>query len=124
MDSGEVFALIAAERRRAADMFDGFRDEQWAAQSLCAEWTVRDVAAHLIGPFRISVPRFLAGALLSGVRVGDRAGRAEAQAHGRQLGIPEPQLDRTVCGRARSQEERSMAGVLAKFHDRRDFPGK
>jgi uncharacterized protein (TIGR03083 family) len=66
MDSGEVFALIAAERRRAADMFDGLRDEQWAAQSLCAEWTVRDVAAHLIGPFCISVPRFLAGALLSG----------------------------------------------------------
>lgn len=38
------------------------RDEQWAAQSLCAEWTGRDVAAHLIGPFCISVPRFLAGA--------------------------------------------------------------
>lgn len=27
---------------------------------------------------------------------GDRAGRAEAQAHGRQLGIPDPQLDWTV----------------------------
>ena len=27
---------------------------------------------------------------------GDQAGRAEAQAHGRRLGIPEPQLDWTV----------------------------
>lgn len=27
---------------------------------------------------------------------GDRAGRAEAQAHGRKLGIPDPQLDWTV----------------------------
>jgi hypothetical protein len=27
---------------------------------------------------------------------GDQAGRAEAQAHGRQLAIPEPQLDWTV----------------------------
>ncbi len=27
---------------------------------------------------------------------GDKAGRAEAQAHGRQLAIPEPQLDWTV----------------------------
>jgi uncharacterized protein (TIGR03083 family) len=66
MDSGEVVALIAAERRRAAGMFGGLREEQWAAQSLCSEWTVKEVAAHLIGPFCISVPRFLAGALLSG----------------------------------------------------------
>jgi uncharacterized protein (TIGR03083 family) len=65
-DSSEVFALVAAERRRAAGMFEGLREEQWAAQSLCTEWTVRDIAAHLIGPFRISVPRFLAGAVLSG----------------------------------------------------------
>ena len=66
MDSNEVFALVAAERRRAADMFEGLREEQWTAQSLCTEWTVRDIAAHLIGPFCISVPRFLAGAVLSG----------------------------------------------------------
>jgi Mycothiol maleylpyruvate isomerase N-terminal domain len=44
MDSGDFSALIAAERRRAADMFDGLRGEQWAAQRLCAEWTVRHAA--------------------------------------------------------------------------------
>jgi len=66
MDRSAVFALTAAERRRAADMFGRLDEEQWAAQSLCTEWTVREVAAHLIGPFCISVPRFLAGAVLSG----------------------------------------------------------
>jgi uncharacterized protein (TIGR03083 family) len=37
-----------------------------AAASLCAEWTVRDVAGHLIGPFCVSVPRFMLGSLVSG----------------------------------------------------------
>lgn len=59
MPDEDVFALTAAERRRAADMFAGLSDDQWAARSLCAEWTVRDVAGHLIGPFCVSVPRFL-----------------------------------------------------------------
>lgn len=61
-----MFALTAVERRRAADMFAGLSDEQWAAASLCAEWTVRDVAGHLIGPFCVSVPRFMLGSLVSG----------------------------------------------------------
>jgi len=56
-----VFALIAAGRRRAADMLARLNDEQRRARSLCSEWTVRDVAAHLIGPFRVSVPKFVAG---------------------------------------------------------------
>jgi uncharacterized protein (TIGR03083 family) len=64
--SDDVFALTAAERRRASGMFESLSDEQWAAQSLCTEWTVREVAAHLIGPFCISVPRFMLGSLLSG----------------------------------------------------------
>jgi hypothetical protein len=64
--AGDVFALAAAERRRAADMFAGLSDDQWGARSLCAEWTVRDVAGHLIGPFCVSVPRFLLGSLVSG----------------------------------------------------------
>ena len=66
MDSSEVFALVAAERRRAPGVFEGLHEEQWAAHSRCSEWTVKDVAAHLIGPFCISGPRFLAGAVLSG----------------------------------------------------------
>lgn len=39
--------LIANERRRVADLLDGLDDAQWATPSLCAGWTVRDVAAHL-----------------------------------------------------------------------------
>ncbi len=66
MDDDAVFALIATERRRAADMFGPLTAEQWAVQSLCAAWTVRDLAGHLIGPFCTSNGRFLLGALLGG----------------------------------------------------------
>jgi len=62
----DVTGLIAVERRRAADLFASLTDEQLDSQSLCAQWSVRDIAAHLIGPFVISVPRFLAGSLVSG----------------------------------------------------------
>jgi uncharacterized protein (TIGR03083 family) len=65
MDSDEVFALTAIERRRAADMFDGLDDEQWGAPSLCSQWTVRDVAGHLVGPFCMSTWRFVLGAVAS-----------------------------------------------------------
>lgn len=66
MPEEDVFALTAVERRRAADMFAGLIDDQWAVPSLCAEWTVRDVAGHLIGPFCVSIPRFVLGSLMSG----------------------------------------------------------
>jgi uncharacterized protein (TIGR03083 family) len=66
VDSDEVFALTAVERRRAADMFESLDDEQWGAPSLCSQWTVRDVAGHLIGPFCMSTSRFVLGALAAG----------------------------------------------------------
>lgn len=66
MPHEDVFSLTAMERRRAADMFAGLSDDQWAVPSLCAEWAVRDVAGHLIGPFCVSIPRFVLGSLVSG----------------------------------------------------------
>jgi len=47
-------------------MFGGLDDAQWATQSLCSEWTVRDVAGHLITPMCVSTPRFALGAVTSG----------------------------------------------------------
>ena len=61
-----IFPLIAAERRRAADMFASLADEQWRVRSLCQEWTVRDIAGHLIGPFRVGVLKFVIGGILAG----------------------------------------------------------
>ena len=54
----DTFADIAEERRRLADLLSGLTSEQQAAQSLCDEWSVHDVAAHLITPLEVNTPKF------------------------------------------------------------------
>ncbi|UXA17644.1 maleylpyruvate isomerase family mycothiol-dependent enzyme [Mycobacterium sp. SMC-4] len=41
--------LAHRERIEFADLLAGLTTQQWSAPSLCAGWTVRDVAAHTIG---------------------------------------------------------------------------
>jgi len=55
----DTFAEIADERRGLADLLRGLSGEQQTAQSLCDEWSVHDVAAHLILPLKVSGPTFL-----------------------------------------------------------------
>ena len=59
MSGPDVFALVADHRRRAVALFEGLDAAQWAAPSLCAGWTVRDVAGHLVVPFEVSAPSLL-----------------------------------------------------------------
>lgn len=49
-DFEELFRISEENRRLAADMFASLTPEQWATPSLCAGWTVREVAAHLLAP--------------------------------------------------------------------------
>ncbi len=62
----DVFDEIADERRLMASLLSGFTPEQLASQSLCSEWTVRDVAAHLALPLEVSLPRFMVTILMCG----------------------------------------------------------
>lgn len=51
MDEAEAWGVVAVERRALADQLETLTPEQWATPSLCAGWTVREVAAHLmVGP--------------------------------------------------------------------------
>jgi uncharacterized protein (TIGR03083 family) len=47
MEQDEVWRTIDAERLRFADLLAQLTDAEWTKPSLCAGWTVRDVAAHL-----------------------------------------------------------------------------
>jgi len=40
---------LTRQRRRMESMLHQLDDEQWATQSRCERWTVRDVVAHLVG---------------------------------------------------------------------------
>jgi uncharacterized protein (TIGR03083 family) len=59
MKRGDVFAAVAAQRRRMADLVDTMNDEQLAAPSLCAGWDVKTVAAHVISTIDDGLPTFL-----------------------------------------------------------------
>ncbi|WP_406386915.1 maleylpyruvate isomerase family mycothiol-dependent enzyme [Streptomyces sp. NBC_00211] len=52
-----VRAAIAAERRELADVFDDLPAAKWDEPSLCADWRVREVVAHMSLGFRYSIPR-------------------------------------------------------------------
>jgi uncharacterized protein (TIGR03083 family) len=47
MDSDTIWHHIDTQRSTLCDLLETLDDEQWDHPSLCAGWTVRDVAAHL-----------------------------------------------------------------------------
>ncbi len=56
-----VRPLLAAQRRHLADQLDGLTEAEWDTPTLCAGWSGRHVVAHLVMPFRYSLPRFVLG---------------------------------------------------------------
>ncbi len=44
----DVWTLVHAERRALIQDLTDLTNAQWEQASLCAGWTVRDVAAHLV----------------------------------------------------------------------------
>lgn len=47
MNETEYWDLIHTERARLADLLTTLEPEQWALATLCADWTVEQVVAHL-----------------------------------------------------------------------------
>jgi len=43
-----VMAMARAERADLADFLETLSPQQWDAPSLCSDWSVRDVVAHVI----------------------------------------------------------------------------
>jgi len=72
----ELLAMIADERRRVAALVETLTEQQLATPSLCGQWTVKDVAGHLLAA--VAAPRRLLVQLL--IRSGLRVHRANAEA--------------------------------------------
>jgi uncharacterized protein (TIGR03083 family) len=47
MSRDRLWQVIDAQRTSLADLLEDVSDDEWRRPSLCAGWTVRDVAAHL-----------------------------------------------------------------------------
>jgi uncharacterized protein (TIGR03083 family) len=59
----EVFRLTTENRLLIASVLDGLDEASWRAPTLCAGWTVREMAAHLVQPMLVGFPRFFAVSL-------------------------------------------------------------
>jgi uncharacterized protein (TIGR03083 family) len=64
--STDVWGIIHAERRALAADLQALTDPQWAAPSLCTNWTVRDVLAHMAATARMTPPQFVGNFVMSG----------------------------------------------------------
>ena len=80
--TSQIPALVDEERNRLITDLTGLTEEQWRTPSLCAGWTVRDVTAHLLMPYELSVPAFLTkmvAARFSFDRLADRWARSDTR---------------------------------------------
>ena len=55
----DVWQLVQAEREAIVRDLEGLTDEQWERPSLCAGWSVHDVAAHLVATARTTAVGFV-----------------------------------------------------------------
>jgi uncharacterized protein (TIGR03083 family) len=63
VDETQIRAAIESERLSLANFLDDLEEAEWAAPSLCRDWTVREVVAHLTIPTRTSLPGMVVGML-------------------------------------------------------------
>jgi uncharacterized protein (TIGR03083 family) len=54
-----IWPTIHAERAALAEDLAHLTPDQWATQSLCSEWTVHQVLAHLLSAAKMTPPKFL-----------------------------------------------------------------
>jgi uncharacterized protein (TIGR03083 family) len=83
VDEKQIHAAIESERLSLADLLDDLEEAEWAVRSLCLDWTVREVLAHLTIPTRTSLVGMVVGMLKARGdfhRMTSRSARARAAA--------------------------------------------
>jgi uncharacterized protein (TIGR03083 family) len=63
----DTWAVIGSERQALAEDLKGLDDKAWATPSLCDDWTVHDVLAHMTATARISPASFFPKLIGSGL---------------------------------------------------------
>lgn len=70
MDKTDIWPVIQAEREALATDLQALGADQWATTSLCSQWTVRDVTAHMTATAKITPAGFFAKLAMSGFSFG------------------------------------------------------
>lgn len=69
MSAPNLKALAHEERTELLALLRDLTDEEWDAPSLCTEWSVRDVATHIVSYDELSVPTLVGTFLRGGIKV-------------------------------------------------------
>ncbi len=111
MEAEEIYARTTRNRLEIADVLDSLDPEQWQAPTLCAGWTVRSLAAHLLQPMLVGFGRFL----VASVRYrGDTAATVDHFA--RRLARKEPaELVALLRSRAADRVNPPRVGPMGPF---------
>ena len=66
MGTADIWPTVHAERTALATDLRQLNSEDWATPSLCADWTVRDVLAHMTSAAKLTPPAFFGRMIGSG----------------------------------------------------------
>ncbi len=69
MANEAVWNTIHGERAALADDLAALTADQWDTASLCSDWTVRDVVAHMTGTAKLTPIGFVGGILKAGFNI-------------------------------------------------------
>jgi len=69
MAKTDIWPTVGTERETLAADLHSLSDDQWSTRSLCGDWTVRDVLAHMTAVAQISLPGLLPKLISSGFNV-------------------------------------------------------
>ncbi len=109
----EVLVRTAANRRLLADFFESLDEAQLDRPSLCGEWTVRQVLAHLTMPWTAG-PTVMGPAMLKARGSFHRASAAVAAQVARR---PVPELVGVLRDHAESRFAPPGVGVMGQMTD-------
>ena len=62
----DIWPTVHAERKALADDLRNLDTEEWARPSLCGDWTIRDVLAHMTSAAKLTPPVFFGKMIGSG----------------------------------------------------------
>jgi uncharacterized protein (TIGR03083 family) len=96
MPKTDVWPVVHAERKALAADLGGLRDDQWDQPSLCGDWTVRDVLAHMTATAEMSGPRFFVKIVGSGFSLARLQNRDIARVRGATPGDTLAAFERQV----------------------------
>jgi uncharacterized protein (TIGR03083 family) len=109
----DINAMIADERRRTADLIESLSAEQLDTPSLCGEWTVKQVAGHLLAaiaaPWSVLLPTI--------VRSGFRLHRANAMLARRMADRPAHELAAALRSNADNRFKPPVVGFAGQLTD-------